>query len=265
VKLRTLVVDDEPPARHRVIELLARRADYEVVAAADGRDAIEAILTDRFHLVFLDIQMPELSGFDVVRTIGPDRMPSVVFMTAFDRYAVRAFEVAAVDYLLKPFDDARFDQAVERACELVRLRTTDGLRAQLAHLLASTSVARPSSTAEPVRPSPAFLERLAIRERREIQIIAVDEIDYITASGPYAEIHVGGGSWLHRERMQSLEELLDPSRFCRIHRSAIVNLARVATLEPRPTGDSLLRLRDGTILPVSRNRLLKLRASLGID
>jgi two-component system LytT family response regulator len=264
VKLRTLVVDDEPPARQRVVELLARRPGFEVVVAGDGRDAIEALLTEEVHLVFLDIQMPELTGFDVVRTIGPERMPAVVFMTAFDRYAVRAFEVSAVDYLLKPFDDSRFDQAVERASELVRLRTTDGLRAQLAQLLASTPIAAAAGGAGVAgRPGP-FLERLAIRDRRELRIVAVADIDYITASGPYAEIHVAGGSWLHRERMQSLEELLDPSRFCRVHRSAIVNLTRVAALEPRPAGDSLLRLRDGTILPVSRNRLLELRASLGI-
>jgi two-component system LytT family response regulator len=268
--LRVLVVDDEPPARQRVADLLARRPGVEVALAADGRDAIEAILTDRPQLVFLDIQMPELSGLDVVRTLGAERMPPVVFVTAFDRYAVRAFEVSAIDYLLKPFDDARFEQALARAEDVIRLRTTDELRARLVHLLASTpslaaDALTPRAAAAAAGTTPAFLERIAIRDRREIRIIAVAEIDYITASGPYAEIHVGDASWLHRERMQSLEELLDPAAFCRVHRSAIVSLAQVAALEPRATGDSVLRLRTGAALPVSRHRLGELRARLGIS
>lgn len=254
MKLRVLVVDDEQPARRRLTDLIARRPDLELAGAcADGREAIEAILTGAPELVLLDVQMPELTGLDVVRTIGAERMPPVIFVTAHDRYALRAFELAAVDYLLKPFDDARFDQAASRAHELIRLRTTDELRTQLLHLLAATDGA-------PAR----FLERLAVRERKEIRIVAVADIDYIAASGPYAEIHVAGEALLHRERMQSLEALLDPARFCRIHRSAIVNLARIAAIEPQPSGDSSLRLHSGAVLRVSRARLAELTARLGI-
>ena len=256
MKLRVLVVDDEHPARRRLIDLIARRPDLELAGTSgDGREAIEAILTGAPDLVLLDVQMPELTGLDVVRTIGAERMPPVIFVTAHDRYALRAFELAAVDYLLKPFDDARFDQAASRAHELIRLRTTDELRSQLVHLLAATD-ARPAAA--------RFIERIAVRERKEIRIVAVSEIDYIAASGPYAEIHVAGEVLLHRERMQSLEEVLDPARFCRIHRSAIVNLARVAAIEPQPSGDSSLRLCSGAVLRVSRARLAELNARLGI-
>ena len=278
MKLRVLVVDDEQPARRRLIDLIARRPDLELAgASADGREAIEAILTGAPDLVLLDIQMPELTGLDVVRTIGAERMPPVIFVTAHDRYALRAFELAAVDYLLKPFDDARFDQAASRAHELIRLRTTDELRTQLVHLLAATDDRGSSpggSAAEGRRGSidgalapraPArFVERIAVRERKEIRIVAVSEIDYIAASGPYAEIHVAGEALLHRERMQSLEEVLDPARFCRIHRSAIVNLARIAAIEPQPSGDSTLRLCSGAVLRVSRARLAELNARLRI-
>lgn len=259
--IRALVVDDEAPARHRLIDLIARRPELELGVARDGREAIEAILTTRPGLVFLDIQMPELSGFDVVRAVSPERMPPVIFVTAHDRYALRAFEVAAIDYLLKPFDDARFDQAVDRARELVRLRSTLEQSTQLAHLLASVGrESDPSSVA-----NPRYLERIAVRDRREVRIVDVDEITHVAASGPYAELHVNGVTLLHRERMQSLEGLLDPARFCRIHRSIIVNLAEVTALEPRPTGDSVLRLRNGTVLQVSRSRLPELRARLQID
>jgi two-component system, LytTR family, response regulator len=259
MKLRALVVDDEQPARRRMIDLIADHPAVELAgASADGREAIEAILTARPDLVLLDVQMPELTGFDVVRTVGPERMPPVIFATAYDRYALRAFEVAAIDYLLKPFEDTRFHQALDRAHELIRLRTADELRTRLVHLLATGGdLQRPAGT-------PGFLERIAVRERSEIRILAVSEIEYITASGPYAEIHIGRESLLHRERMQSLEELLDPARFCRIHRSTIVSLAHVVALEPKPAGDSTLRLRSGPVLQVSRSRLAELHTRLRI-
>jgi len=259
MKLRAMVVDDELPARRRLTELLARDGTFELAAACgDGRQAIEAIVTDRPDLVVLDVQMPEVTGFDVVRALGPDRMPPVIFATAYDRYATRAFEVAAIDYLLKPFEDARLFQALARAREQIRLRTADELRAQLVHLLATAGEPAPSAGRA------SFLERIAVRDRREIRILAVADIEYITASGPYAEIHVGREALLHRERMAALEDLLDPARFCRVHRSTIVNLAHVVALEPKPTGDSVLRLRAGQVLQVSRSRLAELHARLGV-
>jgi two-component system LytT family response regulator len=257
--IRALVVDDEAVARRRIRRLLGPESDITVVGeCADGASALHGITTARPDIVFLDVQMPELDGFDVVGALRPDALPAIVFVTAFDRYALRAFDVHAIDYLLKPFDDARFDQAASRAHELIRLRTTDELRTQLVHLLAATDgKLAPHARAQ-------FIERIAVRERKEIRIVAVSEIDYIAASGPYAEIHVAGEALLHRERMQSLEEVLDPARFCRIHRSAIVNLARVAAIEPQPSGDSSLRLCSGAVLRVSRARLAELNARLGI-
>ena len=164
MKLRVLVVDDEQPARRRLIDLIARRTDLELAGtSADGREAIEAILTRAPDLVLLDVQMPELTGLDVVRAIGAERMPPVIFVTAHDRYALRAFELAAVDYLMKPFDDARFDQAASRAHELIRLRTTDELRTQLLHLLVATD-----GKLAPHAPA-QFIERIAVRERKEIR------------------------------------------------------------------------------------------------
>ena len=258
-RLRVVLADDEPLGRLGLRQLIARHRDLDIVGeACDGRDAVTVIEDTRPDVLLLDVQMPELTGLDVVRTIGAERMPPVIFVTAHDRYALRAFELAAVDYLMKPFDDARFDQAASRAHELIRLRTTDELRTQLLHLLAATD-----GKLAPHAPA-QFIERIAVRERKEIRIVAVSEIDYIAASGPYAEIHVAGEALLHRERMQSLEEVLDPARFCRIHRSAIVNLARVVAIEPQPSGDSSLRLCSGAVLRVSRARLAELNARLGI-
>lgn len=256
--IRTAIVDDEPLARDALRAVLAADPAIAVVGDCIGVDAPALIERAQVELVFLDVQMPEVDGFQVLDALRPEALPAVVFVTAYDAYAVRAFEVHAVDYLLKPFDDARFDQAASRAHELIRLRTTDELRTQLVHLLAATD-GRLAAHA-PAR----FIERIAVREHKEIRIVAVSEIDYIAASGPYAEIHVAGEALLHRERMQSLEEVLDPARFCRIHRSAIVNLARVAAIEPQPSGDSSLRLCSGAVLRVSRARLAELNARLGI-
>jgi len=258
--LRVLVVDDEPLARQRVRDLLDRAADVAVVGeAGTGRKAIEAIGTYALDVVFLDVQMPGLSGLDVVREVGPSNMPAVVFVTAFDQHALAAFDVAAVDYLLKPFDDARFAQALARARDAVRLREVDSLRDRLSALLGGPE------TPPPAPDKPAYLERIAVEMRGQTKLVAVADLDYITSDGPYAELHAGVETFVLRERMQTLEERLDPARFVRIHRSTIVRIDRVEALLTAAGGDYSVRLTDGTRLRLSRSRREAFVRQLGIE
>ena len=256
--LRVLVVDDEPLARHGVRALLERDPELRVVGeAADGREAVDAILSARPDLVFLDVQMPEMDGFGVLREVGADRMPAVVFVTAFDRFALRAFDVAAVDYLLKPFDDERFALAVARAKRLTRGGgDADELGRRLVDLLEARASAEAGSVA------PAFASRLMVKSASRTIFLRVEEIDWIEADDYYAKLHVGPKSHLLRETMASLEQRLDPGRFFRVHRSAIVNLDRVREMQPLFRGEHVLILQDGTRLKLSRGRLDKLEAAL---
>src|SRR5262245_39112574 len=185
-------------------------------------------------LVFLDIQMPGKTGLDVIREIGPDEMPATVFVTAYDQYALKAFDLAAIDYLVKPFDDERFEQAFARARRLIELAEVGRLTEQLrAVLQGGGGAAAPASAAG----KPEYLERIAVETRGQVRVVPVDDIEYITASGPYAELHAGGRAHVIRERMQMLEERLDPAKFFRIHRSAIVRLDQIETLLRDPGGD----------------------------
>ena len=262
--LRVLVADDEPLARQRLQDLLQERDEVELVGLArNGTEAVELIRSLRPDLVFLDVQMPGLLGVDVVREVGPEEMPPTIFVTAFDEYAVNAFEVAALDYLVKPFDDDRFEQALERAVEAIRLREVSALTDRLAVLL---SHAKPGEAPAPAPESaPRYLERIAVEMRGQVRVVAVERIDFITASGPYAELHVGDDTYLIRERMQTLEERLDPEHFVRIHRSTIVRLDRVEVLLRSGGGDYAVRLKDGRRLQVSRSRREALERRLGLD
>jgi len=249
-------------ARERIIDLLANEPGVEIVGTADnGMAAIEAIRTRKPDLVFLDVQMPGKTGLDVVREIGADAMPATIFVTAFDQYALRAFELAALDYLVKPFDDERFEQAFRRARRLMELREMGKLREQLLAVLQ-----QPTPSASSVRGSPetAYLERIAVEMRGKVRVVPVDQIDYITASGPYAELHTGERTHLIRETMQTLEERLDPHQFIRIHRSAIVRLPLVETLHRGAGGDYEVQLKSGLRLPVSRSRREELERRLGV-
>ncbi|HEX7071350.1 MAG TPA: LytTR family DNA-binding domain-containing protein [Rhodothermales bacterium] len=257
-KLRVLVVDDERAARQRLEDLLAREADVELVGTAgNGREAVEAITSLAPDLVFLDVQMPGMTGIEVVERIGPDRMPAVIFATAYDQYAVNAFDLAALDYLLKPFDDERFEQALVRARRAIFDRELDRLRSRLAVLLREV----PDDGAPDSR---RYLERIGVEMRGQMRIVPVERIDFITASGSYAELHVGSEKYLIREQMHTLEERLPPDRFFRIHRSTIVQLDRINVLLYNPGGDYALRLNDGRHLKVSRNRWKDLAAKLGV-
>ncbi|HEY0159489.1 MAG TPA: LytTR family DNA-binding domain-containing protein [Thermoanaerobaculia bacterium] len=241
--LRVVIVDDELLARQRIEDLLAKEERVEIVGtASDGNAAVETIRALQPDLVFLDVQMPGRNGFEVVEAIGRERMPVTIFTTAYDQFAIKAFEVAALDYLVKPFDDERFAQALRRARK---------------------SVEQEPAPAE-APPKPEYLERIAVESRGQVRVVPVSRVDYITASGPYAELHVGDRTFAIRERMQVLEERLDPAVFFRIHRSAIVRLDRVDTLLHAAGGDYAVRLKDGTELSVSRGRREELEARLGV-
>ncbi|MGH8150958.1 MAG: LytR/AlgR family response regulator transcription factor [Steroidobacteraceae bacterium] len=262
--LRVLIADDEALARQRIEDLLRKEGGVEIAGMAEnGHAAAEAIPALRPDLVFLDIQMPGRNGLEVVRDVGPENMPATIFVTAYDRYALAAFDVAAVDYLVKPFDDERFEQAFRRARRLIELKEVGRLTEQLRGLLRNE--VRPAATAPAVPPPPsAYLERIAVEMRGQVRVVPVETIEYITASGPYAEIHVGDKTYIIRERMQTLEERLDPSRFFRIHRSVIVRLERIDTLLREPGGDYAVHLRSGARLSVSRNRVEPLEQWMGL-
>jgi two-component system LytT family response regulator len=224
--LRVFIADDEPLAREHIIDRLGHEQDVEIAGTADnGDDALTEIRRLKPDLVFLDVQMPGLSGMEVAEQLG-EELPRTIFCTAFDQYAIKAFEVAAVDYLLKPFDDERFHEAFRRA--------------------------RKAIEAEP-RKSP-YLQRIPVEMRGQMRVVPVGRIDYITASGPYAELHVEGRTFAVRERMQQLEEQLDPKVFMRVHRSVIVRLDRIDVMLRSAGGDYAVRLKDGTELSVSRSK-----------
>jgi two-component system LytT family response regulator len=261
--IRVLVVDDELLARERIMDLLAHEPGVEMVGTADnGIAAVDAIRGKSPDLVFLDVQMPGKTGLDVVREIGADRMPATIFVTAFDQYALRAFDLAALDYLVKPFDDERFEQAFRRARQLIELREMGKLREQLLAVLQHGSPEPASS--RPTTDSSGYLERIAVEMRGKVRVVPVEQIDYITADGPYAELHTGDKTHLIRETMQTLEERLDPRHFVRIHRSAIVKLQLVDTLLRGAGGDYEVQLKSGLRLPVSRSRREELEKRLGV-
>lgn len=262
--VRVLVVDDEPLGRQRLLDLLADEQHVEVVGtAADGVAAIEAIRTLRPDLVFLDVQMPRMSGLDVVQGIGAEAMPATVFVTAYDQYALSAFDSAAVDYLVKPFKDDRFAEAVRRARRQIESESRERLHEQMLTLLqqgtASASLPTPPATDAP----PRYLERIAVQMRGKMRVVAVALIEYITAEGPYAELHVGTHRYVIRESIQHLAEKLDPEVFVRIHRSAIVRLDLVDALLRSEGSEYHVQLKGGVRLRVGRSRREALERRLG--
>jgi two-component system LytT family response regulator len=258
--LRVVVVDDEPLARSGMCGLLARDPELSVVAqCADGAEAVAVIAGLRPDLVLLDVQMPEMDGFEVLRAVGPARMPVVVFVTAFDRFALRAFDVAAVDYLLKPFDDERFDLAVARAKHAVRNAEAGELGRRLMRLVERQGA--PADSAPSIEPA-RHATRLVVKSAGRTVFVRVDEVDWIEADDYYAKLHVAGKTHLLRETMGSLEARLDSARFFRVHRSAIVNLDRVREVQFLFRGEHVVILHDGTRLKLSRSRLEKLESML---
>lgn len=248
MSLRVVVADDEPLARERLRTLVAARTDCTLAGeCADGAEAVDVIAAERPDLVLLDVQMPELDGFEVLDALPPDVRPSVVFVTAYDEYAVRAFDVSAVDYLLKPVEPARFTAAVDRAVARQH-GGGPGIDAAFRSLLAEVRALR----------GPA--RRFVVRDGHRLTFIPADAVDWIDAAGNYVRLHAGGRSHLLRETMKSVESRLDPERFVRVHRSAIVNLERVASMEPYFHGEYVLTLQDGTRLNSSRSQSARIRA-----
>ena len=271
--IRTVVCDDEPDAREGIVTMLRADATVLVVGEArTGSEAVEVITNEAPDLVFLDVQMPRLDGFGVIERIGVGRFPVVVFVTAYDEYALRAFEVHALDYLLKPFGDDRFNDALARAKSRVRQRRACELSQELASLLARgdesaiSAYTVPASAPTETDPGPTarkYLDHIMVRLAGTVSLIRVEDIDWIEADDYYAKLHVGGKTHLLRETMRQLETKLDPRQFVRVHRSAIVRIDRVQTLHPYFKGSHVLTLKDGTRVTLSRSRRAAFEAALG--
>ena len=249
-KIRTLIVDDEPLARRNLRLLLEKDPQIEILEECrNGREAVKAINTLAPDLIFLDIQMPAMDGFDVLARVGPEHIHAIIFVTAFDQYALKAFDVHALDYLLKPFDDERFAHALERAKSQIQAREINNLSTQLLALLEERENDRKET-----KQRENYLKRLMIKVSGRVVLLKVDEIDFIEADGNYAKLHVGRKAHLLREKMHDLEGQLDPAAFVRIHRSIIVNLDRIREMHPHFNGDYTVVLQDGRQLRLSRSR-----------
>lgn len=259
-ELDVLLVDDEPLARASLRRLLEPHADIHVVAECkDGLDAVEYLNDHDVDLMFLDVQMPELDGFGVLREVGPLLMPRTVFVTAFDEFAVRAFEVHALDYLVKPFSDERFEQMLMHVRDELRYRELIELGEKLSGLLGEPGV-RQHLAVSTKAPS-QYAKRLLVTTANRSLVVRTNSIDWVQADDYYAALHVSGKTHLLRETMAALESRLDPDVFLRIHRSAIVNLERVQALERTGDGQLVIVLLDGTKLPVSRSRRERVEAA----
>ena len=266
--IRVLIVDDEPLARQRIADMLRAEAGVTIAGESDnGDDAVTKIRELRPDVVFLDVQMPGRSGLDVIREVGVAEMPLTIFVTAYDQHALEAFEVAAVDYLVKPFDDERFEQALHRARRMIELRQVDKLRSQLLSVLQGGGERR-TEIVEPGEPAAMaageYLQRIPVEMRGKVRVVPVGEIDFIVASGPYAELYSADRKYVIRESMQNLEDRLDPDQFIRTHRSVIVRLDLIETLHKGAGGDYEVQLKGGRKLRVSRSRIEALEKKLGM-
>lgn len=239
--LTTLIADDEPLARERVRQFLSQIPDTQLLAeAANGQEALDAIATHQPHLVFLDIQMPGMTGFEVLRNLPDSLQPAIIFTTAHDEFALQAFEVNAADYLLKPFKFSRFQQAVDRARRALSQQSTGPNNQRLSLWLDQHA------------PTPPENRRLMVRSNDRVVFVRLDEIDWIEAAGNYAILHVGKTNHILRETMGRLEELLPPHLFFRVSRSAFVHLQRVRELLPLPGGQHAVHLQDGQKITMTR-------------
>ena len=248
-KIKTVIIDDEPIARRNLRALLERDADIEIVGeGGSGQDAINLIRAKSPDLIFLDIQMPEMNGFEALERIGADSVAAIIFVTAFDQYALRAFEVHALDYLLKPFDDARFEAALARAKAQIEQREAKELSKKLFALLEDHA----HVSDEPKEAH--YQSEFMIKSASRVFYLKAGEIDWIEAADYYVKLRAGSQSHMLRETMSELEAKLDPQKFTRIHRSTIVNLDRIREIESRPGGEYAVILRDGTHLKLSRSR-----------
>ena len=252
--IRAVIVDDEPLARLRISDLLAAADDVDVIAqCANGDEAIRVIVDTNPDLLFLDVQMPEIDGFDVLQAIGVGTVPAVIFVTAYDQFALRAFEANALDYLLKPYDDERFHAALQRARARIRPQQKDDVDRRLLALL------------KDARGDRGYLQRLVVPSGQRSVFIRVEQIDWIEAERNYVRLHVGGQSYLLRENVSRIATALDPAMFCQIHRSTVVNIDRIQEVESLSNAEYLVVLRDGTKLSSGRKYRGNLHAIMGKD
>jgi two-component system, LytTR family, response regulator len=251
-QIRTLIADDEALARKFIRRMLKDDHDVEILGeCSNGKETVAMIRKENPDLVFLDVQMPEMDGFAVLEAIGIESLPEIIFATAYEQYAIRAFELHALDYLLKPFDQTRFKEAIKHAKERFRsLRQNDG-RMQISALLDS------------IKNKPQYLERLVIKAGGRIIFLRTDEIDWIEADDKYVHLHTSKARPMVRQTLTAMEAQLDPAKFRRVHRSAIVNVERIAELQPLFSGEYSILLQDGTKLTLSRNYKDKLFDLLG--
>jgi two-component system LytT family response regulator len=251
-KLRVLVADDEPLARKLIRRFLKQEPDVELLAeCSDGKEAVAMIRNTKPDLLFLDVQMPELDGFAVLDTLGPAEMPQVIFTTAYESYAIRAFELHALDYLLKPFDQVRFKAALQHARERFRNRRLDDEGVQIGSLL------------ETIKAQQQHLDRLIIKADGRITFLNTHDIEWIEADDKYVYLHTAKGKKMVRQTLSSMEAQLDPNRFRRIHRSAVVNIERIKEMQPLFNGEHSVLMDDGTKLTLSRTYKDKLFELLG--
>ena len=251
-KIRAMVVDDEAMARERVVGMLRQEQDIELIGeCSDGQQAVDAINAQHPDLVFLDVQMPACDAFGVIEKVGADKMPAVFFVTAYDEYALRAFEVHAIDYLLKPFGRERFQQTLQHARAHVERRRAGDLGKRLMALV------------QDIKPEPQKLDRLVVKSGGRVFFLRTEDIVWIEAAGNYVRLHLGEDSHLFRETMNGIEARLDPRRFVRIHRSRIVNSDRIKELQPWFNGEYVVVLQNGTRLTLSRGYREKLQERLG--
>lgn len=263
-RFRTLIVDDEKPARQRLRQLLKKQPAVEIVGeCSNGLTAVKTLEESAPDLLFLDVQMPGLNGFDVIREAGLDRAPVIIFVTAYDKYAVQAFEACALDYLLKPYSDERFERSLARALAHLRAQERDDLSRRLLSLLEQTgSVSTPLPATAQSEQTSRRLERLLIKAGAKVIFLPTAEIRWIEADGVYVKLHAAAKTYLYRASLAELETRLNPENFVRIHRSAIVNIQNVKELYPHSHGDYIAVLDDGAELKMSRNYRSKIEACL---
>ena len=272
--LRTVIVDDEAVARSRLRRLLAAHPDVDIVAeAADGRAAVDAIATHKPDIVFLDIRMPELNGFEVIAELAPGEIPAIVFVTAFSDHAAKAFDTNALDYLLKPYDPDRLAESLSRARDRSSRDDARRILAAVEELtreqrsLRQAMSSRAESPLPPNAPAPAarrYQDRLLVSKRGHGVFVATNTITYVESAGNYARIHVGSEEHRLRIRLADIEEQLDPARFARIHRTIIVNIGAVAEIQPWFSGDAIVILKDGTRLRLSRHYRSAIESGFGL-
>jgi two-component system LytT family response regulator len=264
--ISSFVVDDESPARRRIVELLAQQPDVELTGEFDrGATAIEAIRQSPPDLLFLDIQMPELSGFDVLDAVGIHQIPVTIFVTAYDAYALKAFDVHALDYLLKPFSDERFEAALTRARGAIRSKQREAMGDKLVRLMEEFRSTAGGQGPVPVPGTEApYLDRIVVKSAGKVVFLDLREIEWIEAAGVYVRLHTADKRHLLRETLGSLESQLDPRRFVRIHRSSIVPVDRIAELEQDRGGTYRVRLRNGSALKLSRGYRDQLQRAMGM-